>query len=137
MIKRVLIMSLLAPVLTGCAVGHTSFDCGKTSPARCQSLSKIDKLVSQGRLKQHKYAKVIRPKSYRYNKPNYTSKISLPTPRSKHPLRASETVMRVWVAPFVDKQGDYHQPEYVYRVMKPGFWVGNPVKAVSDPALVK
>jgi len=38
------------------------------------------------------------------------------------PLRSGERVLRVWMAPWVDKDGDYHDQSYVYLVLNHGHW---------------
>ncbi len=37
-------------------------------------------------------------------------------------LRQPETVMRIWIAPYEDQDGNYHQPGMLYSVVKPGRW---------------
>lgn len=44
------------------------------------------------------------------------------------PVRSKETVQHIWIAPFEDTAGNYHQANEVYTVAKPGAWMGNPVK---------
>ena len=54
------------------------------------------------------------------------------------PSREPERVLRVWVAPFEDTQGNYHQGTHILAVVAPGTWSTHPVKAVSEqdrPAL--
>jgi type IV conjugative transfer system lipoprotein TraV len=71
-----------------------------------------------------------------FNASNAYGNFSTPYPSSGpqpgDPLRYQETVLRVWVAPYEDKEGNYYQPTTLYTVVKPGHWVGNPPKAVSD-----
>jgi conjugal transfer pilus assembly protein TraV len=38
------------------------------------------------------------------------------------PLRDAERVLRVWMAPWVDVDGDYHDQSYVYLVLDHGRW---------------
>jgi len=38
------------------------------------------------------------------------------------PLRSGERVLRVWMAPWVDKDEDYHDQSYVYLVLDHGRW---------------
>lgn len=38
------------------------------------------------------------------------------------PLRSTEKVMRFWIAPWEDADGDYHDQSYVYLVLEHGRW---------------
>ncbi len=38
------------------------------------------------------------------------------------PLRSGARVLRVWLAPWVDKDGDYHDQSYIYLVLNHGRW---------------
>ena len=46
------------------------------------------------------------------------------------PVRYGETVQRIWIAPYEDTEGNYHQDSFMYSVMKGGHWKGNPVKNI-------
>ena len=48
------------------------------------------------------------------------------------PIRSSEHVQQIWIGPFEDTDGNFHEPSYVYKVIKQGDWVGEPVKAIND-----
>lgn len=52
----------------------------------------------------------------------------LPAPDSAAvPIRSAPKVMRVWVAPWIDEEGDLHQEGYIYLVVNQGEWaVGLP-----------
>lgn len=46
------------------------------------------------------------------------------------PLRYGETVQRIWVTPYEDSEGNYHEDSTLYTIVKKGHWIGNPLKAV-------
>ena len=48
------------------------------------------------------------------------------------PVRYGETVLRVWIAPYQDKDGNYYQPVTLYTVVKGGHWIGAPVNAIDS-----
>jgi type IV conjugative transfer system lipoprotein TraV len=48
------------------------------------------------------------------------------------PLRFGETVQRIWIAPYEDTEGNYHQDSLIYAIMKGGHWIGKPVKVVQS-----
>lgn len=43
----------------------------------------------------------------------------------KAPVRASETIARLWIAGWIDNDDVLHQPSVVSFVVKPGHWVGS------------
>lgn len=44
-------------------------------------------------------------------------------PSSGEPIRTRPKVLRVWIAPWEDSEGDLHDQSYVYVVADPGRWV--------------
>lgn len=107
----------LAVLLNGCAAGHNSFDCGHTSQARCKPLHAIDRDVDAGeRSKQTAKSEITSSRT----------KLGYPVSGVDHgqPLRYGEIVQRVWMAPYIDLNDVYHQPQVMYAVVKPAHWAG-------------
>lgn len=50
-------------------------------------------------------------------------------PNSGTPLRTPERVLRIWMAPFQDQEGDLHDQRYVYTTVQPGQWTLDAAKA--------
>lgn len=46
-----------------------------------------------------------------------------PTLDAPQPLRAPPKIMRIWVTPFEDKNGDLHMPGLVYVEVEPRHWL--------------
>lgn len=44
-------------------------------------------------------------------------------PERPIPIRTPSQVMRIWIAPFIDSNGDYNAPGYVYTEIEPRRWV--------------
>jgi conjugal transfer pilus assembly protein TraV len=44
-------------------------------------------------------------------------------PYSGQPLRAAPKVMRIWVAPVEDSEGDLHDQRFIYVTVSPGRWL--------------
>lgn len=53
------------------------------------------------------------------------------------PLRSAPKVLRVWVAPWIDHEGDLHQKSYLYVVIDSGQWaIGLPaIEPDPEPAI--
>lgn len=49
-----------------------------------------------------------------------------------NPIRKSENVQQIWIGPYEDQDGNFHEPSYVYAVVKSGSWIGDPEKAIRD-----
>lgn len=43
-------------------------------------------------------------------------------PNSGTPLRSPEQVLRIWIAPFEDTEGDLHDQKYIYLAVNTGQW---------------
>jgi conjugal transfer pilus assembly protein TraV len=92
--------------LTGCANLNAQFDCPMRPGVHCESLDQVNSRVDRGEIGQEML------------------KTSLP--RHKH-----ETVLPIWIAPYEDTDGNYHQEGEVYTVMKPGYWPEHPLKILE------
>lgn len=111
---------VLAPLLTGCAHMNGQFDCPVGSGVSCQSMKTIDKMASQGVFAEnfiHSSKRVI-----------VSQRNTLST---QSPSRVSEQILKIWFAPFVDSQDNYHQANEIYTVLDKGFWQGNPVSSLT------
>lgn len=117
-------------LLSGCAGMNGSFACNKTASDHCESMSAVNREVNQGDFvgsdgtKHHntvvESATATKPIGYHVT-----------TPQAGAPIRYGESVARIWIAPFEDKEGNYHEPSFVYTVIKPSHWVGLPAKSIQ------
>lgn len=55
--------------------------------------------------------------------PVYFSPRDLATPNSGDPIRMAPLVLRVWIAPWEDTEGDLHDQHYLYTVVHQGKWL--------------
>lgn len=59
----------------------------------------------------------------------------LATPNTGTPLRSPEQVVRIWMAPFEDNDGDLHDQKYIYLTLNSGQWQLDAIRAnVKKPA---
>ena len=54
---------------------------------------------------------------------NYHEDIIGRAPESGSPIRTQPKVLRVWLAPWEDTDGDLHDQSYIYVVIDPGRWI--------------
>ncbi len=131
--------------LSGCADMNSTFDCPLKAGVMCKSVDQLNGMVDKGELgrdddtgsncpdckkgdSKGKDAKPNSPQLTDFNTPYPSEGIAQPG----QPVRYGETVIRIWVAPFQDSQGTYHQESTEFKVVKPGHWIGAPVDAISN-----
>lgn len=44
------------------------------------------------------------------------------------PIRKAESIQQIWIGPYEDQNGNFHEPSYVYTVTRKGSWIGDPPK---------
>lgn len=145
--KLIFSQLVLVAFLSGCAPMNSDFDCAMQPGVMCKSLDQVNAMVNRGELGRSGttiagschtcgYKEATKCVKKFYKSTCYTNKIATPYPIAEinpgDPLRYGETVMRVWMAPYEDTTGNYYQPSVFYTVIKPGHWIGNPVKSICD-----
>lgn len=129
--KEIAIIILLTSFLCGCSGISSQFDCPMKQGIRCESIDSVNARVDRGEIGGGTIMSPVssssaQPISYKY--PAYSGFSSF---KNGEPLRYGETVMRVWVAPFEDKEGNYHQESDIYTITKSGSWIGAPLKEMD------
>lgn len=99
--------------LTGCTHMNSHLDCGLQKGTTCKSLDEVNRLVDNGQLGNGK--------AKRERRHNRQIHVVGNTPK---PVRLPDEVMRIWVAPHQDAQGNYHGEKFLYAVVKPSTWLG-------------
>lgn len=120
--------------LTGCAGMNADFTCPMKPGHMCRSLDDVNRLVDQGNVGSNTDA-ISESKSSAKNSQHVQDDVTpypIAIPNLGDPLRYGESVLRVWVAPYEDKAGNYHQPSVMYAVVHPGHWMGSPVQAITE-----
>lgn len=115
--------------LSACSSMNGSFDCPNKAGVNCKSLDQINGMVDSGQ---------IRGGSGTTGRDDLTTVSTefeaYPNTAIYHPgapLRYGETVQRIWVAPYEDTEGNYHQDSLMYAIVKHGHWIGAPVKSIE------
>lgn len=126
------IFTILSVILVvSCSEMNSQFDCPMKSGIHCESIDSVNSRIDRGEIG---HVGMISSSDNRLDQmPIYkNSNIASSTTSFKgDPLRYGETVQRVWVAPFEDRQGNYHQESNIFTVSKPGNWIGYPLKELS------
>lgn len=120
----------LSLLLTGCALGQSNYSCpANRDGVRCLSTREVYQQTHQGKgppPTQIKNGKIINPS------PVNPLEQGLPLTReplviadltdSKVPIRTAAQIMRIWIAPWEDQQGDLVLSGYVYTEIEPRRW---------------
>ena len=118
-------------LLSGCAGVNGSFACDKTAGDSCQSVSAVNRQADQGAYNADDTTSARTQTQESANTP-MPSGMHVSTPSAGDPVRFGESVTRIWIAPFEDTEGNYHEPSYVYTVVNPSHWVGVPDRAINS-----
>lgn len=131
-IAKILFTFLAVGTLAGCAGVNGKFSCPKVGGkgVGCASMEQVNQMANQGDFNQSGGVAGD-------SKDNTTVAGKLTgfrglTPSSGMPLRFGETVQNVWIAPYTDKQNNYHWAQMVTVIVAPGHWVGSPVSSIQD-----
>ena len=123
-----LIASVLALALGGCAGtltgmdGESKFSCKAPDGVTCSSLSGVYANAVANNLpglrKDGKGDPAVRPAAKESPDSTVTGQVA----SSGDPLRTQARVLRIWIAPWEDTEGDLHDQSYIYVVAKAGQW---------------
>jgi conjugal transfer pilus assembly protein TraV len=122
---NILKIAFFITFLSGCAGMGSKFDCNVSSGGKCASMNHINKMVDQGAFNdsQTDKNKLIQTKyKQRYLSNSFEGA----------PIRSNESIQQIWIAPYEDANGNYHEPSYVYSVVKNGSWIGEPAGVIQD-----
>ena len=126
----ILILPILA-LLSGCAEMNSKFDCPMRPGVSCRSLDEVNAKVDSGEIGSSSTVLTYHPSTKNISPHQIVPRLFSEL-RVRKPLRYGESVQRIWIAPFEDTAGNYHQESDIYTIVKPGHWIGYPVKAINS-----
>ena len=135
-------IALLLSHLTGCAIFKSDFSCDRVGGANgCVSMDQIYSEVQNGEITANKNPYDGKKKSKAStikNNPVGSSAVNAnlseyraSIPEAGEPVRFGENIQKIWIFPFEDKQGNYHETAIVYAVLTPSHWIGQPVSSIQ------
>ena len=116
--------------VTGCSSMNGSFDCPNKAGVNCKSLDQVNDMVDSGQVHGQSNEAAFTGSAATSNEFGAYPASEIYHPGA--PLRYGETVQRIWVAPFEDTDGNYHQDSLMYAIVKKGHWIGAPLKSVKS-----
>jgi len=142
MVRLILIFSLLL-VLTSCSARYACKDRVDIDGEKCDPITTVYEkkiLGNEGPSPKE------RPKTTKTEKEERVSTPSedVDTVRSLYygeekPLRLPPRVIRIWVAPWEDSDGDLHQPSYIYSEISPrrGRWLFGEKEVITTQPILR
>lgn len=120
------VMILVLFLMVGCSVNKRVIDCPAGVGMGCKSISKVNKAVNEGKIKddyevdKNKAKKVVgKTLNYQAVNANLYTKVR---GFANKVIRKPEKVIRIWMNGFEDKKGDYIEETYVHAVLERGSW---------------
>jgi len=127
-LSSALILLGSAMALTGCAGMNGRFGCDVTAGRSCMPVSQVNDRANAGYYSD----KGSGGKQVSWSGNHSTQETSaMPSPNQAEPIRTSERVQRIWIAPYEDLSNNYHDPSTVYVVLEKPHWVGSPAKEIK------
>lgn len=138
---KILLLGIVIPTfLSGCMGINSRFDCNVSSGGKCVPMDSIHKMADRGEFnaktrpiyRTTRYNNITKARrSTRGNRNNSGIKyqkhplnsFSSFTSLSNHPPRESEAIQKIWIGPYEDANDNYHEPSYIYSVIKKGRWL--------------
>lgn len=137
--RQLLSLMLLVLGLTACSTALESFDTEATKGVGAKSISEVNRMIDRGDISGVKgddgEKKTLSP---------LVSTAPLP-PVSLTPIvlsdntvihRQAEQVMRIWIAPFQDQQGNFYEASVVHTVHRPSFWSAQMLAPQATPVFL-
>lgn len=102
--------------MTGCSDMNSQFDCPMKPGINCKNLDEVNSDIDRRT----------------NNKISPLPVNNFASPDSDHSFRTSDITQRVWIAPFEDTNGNYHEASDVMIVTNHSHWKHNGLYAVNS-----
>jgi conjugal transfer pilus assembly protein TraV len=148
-----LMAPLVALTLTGCSSflsgvgGKDTYACKAPPGAVCTSISGVYANTAPGSTRQLRVADqstpttgaktgntTSKPTPYGATTPSksaHSTASATAHPDTPSPLRSAPRLLRIWIAPWEDSDGDLHEEAYVHAVVDPGRWLVEHVRPAT------
>ena len=146
--RKTIAMLVTLPVLiSGCAVMSSDEGCQKVGGIKkCASLDEVYQMSNNGTItaqgsptmnaaSPQQQSNRARPgprpglsQASRHQGSGY----DVLTPDIGQPVRYQDSIQKVWIFPYEDSAGNYHESSIVYTVIDSAHWVGHPTRAIKD-----
>ena len=123
--------------LTGCSSlsglqdAQSDFACSVDMTPRCASLSMVHESLDKEETVGN--AIVIRAESQANSASQSLDPLAIETPLMS-PKRAPEEILRIWIAPYIDMEGDLHAEHVIFTTVRTARWAPESleIKSLDD-----
>ena len=137
---RLLKIGVLPLVLTGCGSitglenAQSDFACSVEMPAQCASMTQVHEGLSRNDKRKGTFSNSDGESKHKRASNEITERIVLTMGKdgglkeNEHPVspmqprRQREEILTVWIAPFVDEEGDLHDEQRIHVTVKAASW---------------
>jgi hypothetical protein len=125
--------------LTACSTASESFDTEATKGVGAKSISEVNRMIDRGEISgvssDERASKTVTPLVFTAPLPSPSlTPIVLSDNTVIH--RQAEQVMRIWIAPFQDQQGNFYEASVVHTVHRPSFWSAQMLAPQATPVFL-
>jgi hypothetical protein len=99
--------------LSGCAGFGNKFDCNVDSEGRCIPMHQVNQMANYGAFAEKPSKSILIEKKENKNNQNIYG---------AEPARTNEKIQQIWIGPYEDANGNYHEGSYVHAVVKKSSW---------------
>ena len=119
------VLASVSLYLTGCTGMSGSFSCNDMPGDSCTPVSVINQQVDNGTYDAKAESSAA---SFKQTLAGYD--INGDDNIGNNPIRQTERTKRIWIAPYVDMQDNFHQANTVYTVLTKPYWIGASVSTI-------
>lgn len=109
---KLIFLLIMTSSLIGCSLIPEQFDCKYSKGVGCKSISQVNQMLDDLALNS-----AIKPQPKVLVVKNQNSKSEL-----EKVQRVVDEKLRVYIAPYQDLQGHFHEGAIIHTVLRPGFW---------------
>lgn len=136
MMRPILLSPLFSAILTltGCSSitglqdAKSDFACSVDMTPRCASLSTVHESLDKEETLGN--AIVIRNETQESQVSQSIDSLMIETPLMS-PKRAPEEILRIWIAPYIDKEGDLHAEHVIFTTVRTARWAPDSLEIKS------
>lgn len=128
--KKTLLLSLSASLtlsacsgLTGLKDARSDFACSVASEPFCGSLSAVHEAIDR--------ESTVTIRESVTTDGTVPDRLAIETPLMT-PKRAPEEILRLWIAPYIDSEGDLHAEHVIFATVRHARWAPETLKAESE-----
>jgi conjugal transfer pilus assembly protein TraV len=118
---------LICFMLSACSTMNDQFSCPMKPGVVCQSLDQVNAKIDSGEIKRFSFGNELLPHPSKDSLLHHAEPMRVTTSErsSALPTRIPESLLPVWIAPYEDTRGNYHEASVIWTVTKPGYWKNN------------